>query len=88
MKTDQRGTKRNRAREEPNPMTTERKMYEALRRIAKDYQTPTQLRRTCERDYGLDYEDALEMAYENIRNEAKRAIKGMKSGSVGASGAG
>jgi hypothetical protein len=54
------------------------RMYETLRRIARDYQTPDQLRRSAERQYGLSYEEALEYAYENIQADAKAAIKGMK----------
>lgn len=53
-------------------------MYDALRRIAKEYQTPEKLRRNAERQYGLEYEEALEMAYENIQSLASFAIKGMR----------
>lgn len=41
----------------------------AIRRIC-NYRTPLQLRRESERSYGLGYEEALEYAYENMRNEA------------------
>jgi hypothetical protein len=44
----------------------------ALKRIAKDYCTPAQLRRQT---HGLEYEEALEMAYENIQHEARTALK-------------
>ena len=54
------------------------RMYEALRRISKDYQSSEQLRRASEEEWGLPYEEALEMAYENIQNEARLAIKGMR----------
>lgn len=54
------------------------RMYEALRRISRDYQSPDQLRRSAEKSWGLPYEEALEMAYENIQNEARMAIKGMR----------
>jgi len=53
------------------------KMYQALKRISQ-YELPEKLRRNAERDYGLDYEEALEMAYENVLHEAKSAIKGMR----------
>ncbi len=56
----------------------EQRMYDALKRIAHDYQTPAQLRRSCSRDYGLAAQEAIEMAYENIQGEAKSAIKGVR----------
>lgn len=52
--------------------------FDALKRIARGYQTPDQLRRYAERDYGVSYEEALEMAYENLQHEAKCAIKGKR----------
>jgi len=52
------------------------RMRIALLRI-KSYQTINQLQRGSEADWGLDYIDALEMAYENIIEEAKRASKGI-----------
>lgn len=55
----------------------ERKLLGALRRIAA-YQSPEQLRRTAERDYGCDPDDAIEMAYENVIAEAKSAAKGVR----------
>lgn len=55
----------------------EQRMYDALKRITK-YQTPTQLQRGAEKEYGLQYEEALEYAYENVLQEAKLAIKGMR----------
>jgi hypothetical protein len=53
------------------------KLHAALKRIAA-YQTPAQIRRSADRDYGLHYEEALEMAYDNIQHEAKLAIKGVR----------
>ncbi|MEK7945769.1 hypothetical protein WKR98_13515 [Pigmentiphaga sp. YJ18] len=55
----------------------EQRMYDALKLIAKGYETPTQLRKSAEK-YGLDFEEALEYAYENIRATAADAIRGMK----------
>lgn len=52
-------------------------MKEALERI-KSYQSPSELHRNSERDWGLDYEEALEMAYENVLNEAKSGLKGVR----------
>ncbi len=54
-------------------------MRETLRRISKEYQTPERLARICQKEYGLDVSEALEMAYENIQQEAAQAIKGVKT---------
>ncbi len=50
--------------------------FDALRRISA-YMSPEQLRRKCQRTYGLEYEEALEYAYENVLDEA-RVIKGKR----------
>ena len=52
-------------------------LYDALKVITQ-YQSPEQLRRASERDYGLNYEEALEMAYENVLSTAKQAIRRMR----------
>ena len=57
-------------------ITIER-LYDALKRITK-YQTPDQLRRSSQKQWGLDYEEALGYAYENIQQTAKDAIKGVR----------
>ena len=57
--------------------TVIRRLYNTLLLIKK-YQTPDQLRRHAEKMYGLSFEEALEMAYENIQQEAANAIKGMR----------
>lgn len=54
------------------------KMRTTLLRISKAYQTVKQLRKSAEKDYGLEPEEVIEMAYENIQNEAKDAVKGVK----------
>lgn len=46
-----------------------------LRRI-RQYQTPEQLRRSSERTIGLEFEEAIEMAYENMQGEVD--VKGIK----------
>lgn len=51
--------------------------FNALKRIAS-YQSPERMRRAAEREYGLQAEEAIEMAYENVLAEAKRAIKGKR----------
>lgn len=54
------------------------RMHRTLERIAKQYQTPAQLQRASEKKWGIEYCEALEMAYENIQTEAKAAIKGVR----------
>ncbi len=53
------------------------KMLKVLKKIARGYQTSNQIKRDCGSQYGLDYEEALEMAYDNIQNEARIAVKGI-----------
>lgn len=54
------------------------RMLAALKTIANEYQTPEQLRRNCEKEYGLGYEETIEMAYENIQQLAKDASRGVR----------
>ena len=53
-------------------------MRATLKKIATGYQTPDQLRRNAEREYGLDASEAIEYAYENIQQDAKRAVSGVR----------
>lgn len=53
------------------------RLRSALERIV-EYDTPDQLREYSKTEYGLDYEEALEMAYENIQEEAKSALSKTK----------
>ncbi len=64
----------------------EARFHGALRRIVA-YMTSDQLRRKAETLYGVSYEEALEMAYDNVRGEAVAALKGYrrKSPAVAAS---
>lgn len=55
----------------------QQRLYDALKRITQ-YDTPTRLKKDSRGDWGLDYEEALEMSYENIQEEAKSALKGIK----------
>ena len=54
----------------------ERRMFNALRRIARDYRSAENLAKHG--DCWLDGAEALEMAYENIQAEAMAAIKGVR----------
>lgn len=49
--------------------------FESLKTISS-FDSTERLRRDSERAYGLPYEEALEMAYENIMAIAKRTIRG------------
>jgi hypothetical protein len=55
-------------------MDNETRYYDALRRIAKEYMTTEQIRRTADSEYGLTYLEALEMSYENMKGCAADAI--------------
>ena len=55
----------------------ERKLFDALKRITM-YDSPEKLRKRADKDYGLEGGEAIEMAYENVLNEAKQATKGMQ----------
>lgn len=52
-------------------------LHYALMRISK-YQSPERLKRDSQKDWGLDYEEALEGAYENVLQEAKSALRGVR----------
>lgn len=56
----------------------EKRLYDALRRIARDYMSSEELRRVAFRRYALDGDEAIEMAYDNVLGEAKAAIKGVR----------
>ena len=49
----------------------------ALKRIVA-YQSPARLRRNSQKDWGVGFEEAMEMAYENIQQEAKDGLKGVR----------
>ena len=61
----------------PKQITQFNEMLNALKVIAT-YETPAHLRKHSFRDWGLDYEEALEMSYENIMTFAKTMSKGIK----------
>ena len=54
------------------------RMREALIRITK-YQTPDRMRKDSEKDWGVSFDEAIEMAYENIQQEAKFGVKGVRA---------
>ena len=55
----------------------EARFLAALRRIAQ-HDTTGALRRSAEKRFGLGYEEVLEMAYDNMREEAITALKGYR----------
>lgn len=54
------------------------RMHAALKKIAKDYQTTGQLRLNSEKEYGLEFEESLEMSYHNIQVLAEFTIRGIR----------
>lgn len=56
----------------------QQRMYDTLKRLAGGYKSLNQLRRDSEKQYGLEYHEALEYAYENIQQDAKNALKGLR----------
>lgn len=60
-----------------NQMFQFNRMLLALKTITQ-YQSPEKLKKDSEKDWGLGYEEALEGAYDNIQQQAKSAVKGIK----------
>lgn len=59
-------------------------MLETLKRIAgkskwTNYMTTEQLRRGAEKDGFMEFEEVIEMTYENIQGDAWSAIRGVRS---------
>lgn len=52
----------------------EMRLWTALKVIGA-YYTPSKLRKKAEAEYGLSYEEALEMSYENIQATAIGAVR-------------
>lgn len=53
-------------------------MVDVLNKISKSYYTPTQLRKNSEKVFGLEFEECIEMTYENIQTDALCCVKGIK----------
>lgn len=53
------------------------RLYGALKRITA-YMPPEKLRKVANRKYGLEGDEAIEMAYENVLSEARGAIAGVR----------
>lgn len=52
--------------------------FSVLVKISKAYMTTEQLIRRAKKEYGVEYCEALEMAYDNIQADAAAAIRGMR----------
>jgi hypothetical protein len=60
-----------------NAQSNEQRYFDMLKRITL-YQSVEHLRKHSQRDWALPFEEALEMAYENIISDAQRAIRGKR----------
>ena len=58
-------------------MSNEQRYFDALKRISQ-YEPPERLRRNAEKEYGIEGDEAIEMAYENVIQEAQNAVKGRR----------
>jgi hypothetical protein len=52
--------------------------YDALKRIARDFMSGEQVRNRGPKLYGLESDEALEFAYDNMREVARKAIFGKR----------
>jgi hypothetical protein len=57
----------------------QQRIYDALRCIARDYEKSDKLIAHAQERYGLDPIEALQMAYDNIQQTAKDALKGIRN---------
>lgn len=53
-------------------------MRRELIKISKGYMTTNQMRKNSEKQFGLDFEECIEMTYDNIQSGAAYAVKGVK----------
>lgn len=60
-----------------NQQKNEQLYFDALKRISL-YQSVERLRRSSQKDWGLEFSEALEMAYENVIEEAKQSVRGKR----------
>jgi hypothetical protein len=54
-------------------------MFDALQRISQ-YEDLENLKANADEDYGLDGNEAVEMAYENVLYEARQGLRGVVRG--------
>lgn len=58
-------------------MSNETLYYDALKHMAK-YKSSDWLRSHAEKEYGLPYEETLEAAYDNLREEIRYVLRGKR----------
>jgi hypothetical protein len=63
-------------------MSNEQRYFDALKEIARDYETSAQIRESAGK-YRCSHLEELEMSYENMQQVAAMAIKGRKRPSDG-----
>lgn len=56
--------------------------YDTLRRIGKEFMTSEQIAKRGEKMYGCSAKEVLEMAYDNMQDLARKAIKGKRKPKV------
>lgn len=54
------------------------RMLATLRKISKEYMTTEQLQKQSEKEYGLGFEECIEMVYENIQEDARLGCAGVR----------
>ncbi len=54
-------------------------MLATLKKISKGYATTEYLRKNSEKQYGLEFEECIEITYDNIQQDAKQACKSVKT---------
>jgi hypothetical protein len=58
-------------------MNNEQRYFDALAKIARQYETSAQIRKSAGK-YGCSHLEELEMSYENMQEVAKMAIRGRR----------
>jgi hypothetical protein len=59
-------------------LAVQQRLYDALKRI-NEYRSPEYIRKHSGKEWGLDDgNEAIEMAYENVLNEARVALRGVR----------
>lgn len=54
----------------------EQEYFDALKKIAREYRPSEWFEAHAEKEYGLSPDEALQMAYDNMQQEAANAIRG------------
>lgn len=54
------------------------RMRATLKRIANEYESPDDIEKHAEKKWGLPVDDAIRYAYDNVQDEARNAVKGVR----------